>query len=403
MKKILFVINTLGTGGAENSLIELIKKLDSQKYDIYLYVLLNQGELRKKLPEYVKLLNETYDDAPVYSPIGKENISKLVRKSLFCRFGFIKQFSYIASNFFDMQSKSRISPDKLMWKTVAYGAQRFNEHFDLAVAFLEGGSAYYVSKFVNADVKAAFMHIDYSEAGYTKKLDGDCYYGFDKIYAVSKAVKDSFLRVYPDLVGKVKILENSLDREAIERLADEGEGFTDDFDGIRILSIGRLTKQKSLEVSIEAMKILRDYKINARWYVLGEGNCRKELEKKLKKMGLSEDFLLPGNKENPYPYLKQCDLYVHASRYEGKSVAIKEAKICKRPIIATDCPGNMEQITDGYDGILCKFSPEDIAGKIISLINNRFLSEKLSENAGISILKDFSNPDFADEITTILQ
>ena len=92
----------------------------------------------------------------------------------------------------------------------------------------------------------------------------------------------------------------------------------------RILTVGRLTAQKAYEVAVDAMKLLKDQGIKARWYVLGEGELRNKLQQKIDSLGLKEDFLLLGAKENPYPYYKQCDLYVHATRFEGKSIAIQD-------------------------------------------------------------------------------
>ncbi len=158
-----------------------------------------------------------------------------------------------------------------------------------------------------------------------------------------------------------------IDREKILRLGEESGGFSDDYEGVRLLTVGRLIRQKAYDVAIEAMKILKDEGRKVRWYVLGEGDQRKSLEKKIALLGLSEDFRLLGETDNPYPYYRQADLYVHATRYEGKSIAIQEAQILGCAVIASDCNGNREQITDGVDGILCELSPKAVAESIAML------------------------------------
>ena len=151
-------------------------------------------------------------------------------------------------------------------------------------------------------------------------------------------------------------------------MANEAGGFTDQYEGIRILTVGRLTYQKAYDIAIDAMRLVKQSGCKARWYVLGEGNEREKLEKKIKELGLEEEFLLLGAVENPYPYYAQADLYVHATRFEGKSIAIQEAQVLGCPVIASDCNGNREQIESGVDGILCELSPEDIAKSIEELI-----------------------------------
>lgn len=127
------------------------------------------------------------------------------------------------------------------------------------------------------------------------------------------------------------------------------------------------------------MKQIRDAGYKARWYVVGEGPERKALEKQIAELRLQKDFILLGIKENPFPYYAQCDLYVHATRFEGKSIAIQEAQALGCAVIASDCAGNREQIEDGVDGLLCLLTPEGIARKIEELIDD---TEKRADCGG---------------------
>ena len=206
----------------------------------------------------------------------------------------------------------------------------------ITVSYLEGGAAYFVADHVKAAKKAAFIHVDYEKAGYTRALDKDCYLAFDKIFTVSDEVREAFLKAYPELPDKTEVFHNILNKEEIVRRAEEGEGFTDGFTGMRLLSVGRLTAQKAFEVSVDAMKRLKDAGKNVRWYVLGEGDQRKKLQEQIDALGLTEDFILYGTVNNPYPFMKQADIYVHASRFEGKSIAIQEAQILGKPMVVSD-------------------------------------------------------------------
>lgn len=180
---------------------------------------------------------------------------------------------------------------------------------------------------------------------------------------------------------KTAVFHNIIDQEELRRKAKLPGGFSDDFQGIRILTVGRLSTQKAYEVSIDAMRLLKDKGENIRWYVLGEGSERKKLEEQIERLGLQEDFILMGAVENPYPYYDQTDLYVHASRFEGKSIAIQEAQTLGCPVLVSDCSGNREQVTEGVDGLMCDLTPESICGGILEYINDPEKRKLYGENA----------------------
>lgn len=381
MKKIFFAINTLGRAGAETALLELLRRLDPKEYEIDLFVLLGQGEMVSELPKNVRLLNRNYDASSVLSVAGKKHLLKKVLGCMASRGTVLRRSLYLVSNLLRMAGRKKIMPEKLLWRVVADGVKRFGEHYDLAVAYLEGAATYYVADYVNAEKKVAFVHVDYGQAGYSKALDGKCYEAFEKIFTVSDEVRMAFLKHYPEHEEKTEVFHNLLDSERICRKSMEGEGFKDGFDGIRILSVGRLTTQKAFEVSIEAMKLLKEHGKKVRWYVLGEGDQRKKLEELIGSWNLTGEFLLSGAVENPYPYMRQADLYVHASRFEGKSIAIQEAQILGKPILVSDCSGNREQVEDGVDGLLCAFTPQAICDGILRLIEDADLRERLGKKA----------------------
>lgn len=380
-KKILFVINTLGHAGAEVALLELLKALNQTEYEISLFVLLNQGELIAQLPPNVKLLNKKYKELSVLSGEGKLNMVKTCIKSSLRRGTIIRLFPYLIKNLFKMIKNREIFVEKLLWRIISDGADRFSEEYDLAVAYLEGGSAYYTANHVKAKRKAAFVHVDYRKAGYSRSLDSKSYAFFDRVFVVSNEVKESFLKEYPEFFSKTYIFHNLLDLDRIKRLSGKAGGFGDNYDGIRLLTVGRLTWQKAYEVAIDAMALLKKEYQDVRWYVLGEGSQREFLERRIAKLKLEDDFILLGAVENPYPYYRQTDIYVHATRFEGKSIAIQEAQTLGCAIVASDCSGNREQINNGEDGLLCSFDAVSIKDAILELIEDSKKREKFGEAA----------------------
>lgn len=376
-KKLLFVINTLGCGGAERAMLNLFDALDPKKYEISLFVLTGQGELSHDLPTHVRLLNPDYQDVSVLTDEGRKLLMKRVLKAGIGKALFLRRAPYLLRNFCSMQKSGKILPDKLCWRLLADGAPLIRKEYDLAVAYLEGGATYYVADHVKAKKKAAFVHIDYSKAGYTRELDQDCYQKFDKIFTVSDEVKEHFLEAYPEYEKKVSVFHNLINQERIREMAEQGSGFDDDFQGYRILTVGRLTQQKRYDIAIQAMALLKKtYGVSARWYVLGEGELRESLQQQIKDAGVEKEFILLGVKENPFPYYKHCDFYVHATGFEGKSIAIQEAQTLGKPILATDCSGNREQITHDVDGRMCPLKPECVSAEIFWMMEH---SEKCKE------------------------
>ena len=213
-------------------------------------------------------------------------------------------------------------------------------------------------------------------------MDRDCWRQFDRIFAFSEGVRDCFQEFYPEYAAKLQVFQNVIDREAIyRRAAERGGGFSDHFEGLRLLTVGRLDYQKGYDIAIDAMKILRDAGHPVRWYVLGEGPERRKLERKIGALGLAQDFVLMGAVENPCPYYAQTDIYVHATRFEGKSIALQEALLLGCAVIASDSAGNRELITDGENGILCELTPGKIAERIADLLRDSERRGRLGRTA----------------------
>ncbi len=382
MKKVLFVINTMGTGGAEKALLEMLEHLKGQDLSIDLYVLLGRGELMARIPKHVRLLNRKRDCGSVLDSAGRRALAGRTAACFLRNGHWAGKLGGMARCLPPMLWRGRVQLDKLLWPVVAAGAWRPEEPYDAAVAWMEGGSAYFVAKHVRAKRKAAVVHIDYQQSGYTPALDRGCWERFQRIFVVSEEIKAPFLRVYPQYEEKIRVLSNIINREAIRRRAGEPGGFTDGWQGMRLLTVGRLTHQKGFDLAIAAMKLLKDAGYPVRWYVLGEGGLRGSLEKQIADLGLQKDFLLLGTVENPYPYYAQADVYVHATRFEGRSIAIQEAQALGRPMVVSDCSGNRKQIEDGTDGLLCALEPEAIARTAGFLLDSPDLRERLGRAAG---------------------
>ena len=167
--------------------------------------------------------------------------------------------------------------------------------------------------------------------------------------------KDKLMNILPNFKDKIDKLLNIMSPELVVKMADEGSGFEDDFNGIRILTVGRLSKEKGQDLTITVLAKLKEEGYNVRWYCIGDGSARKEYEKLIKEYNVENDYILLGATPNPYPFMKECDLYVQSSRHEGYCITLAEARCFDNPIISTNFTGASEQIAHDQTGLISKF------------------------------------------------
>ena len=145
-----------------------------------------------------------------------------------------------------------------------------------------------------------------------------------------------------------------------------------------IMTAGRLNKpQKGYDLALEAAKILRNRGAQFRWYAIGDGPYRGEMERFIAENQLQEHFILLGFTANPYSYMRQCDIYVQTSRHEGFGLTIAEARILNRPVVCTNFEACTMQMVDGKNGLITSFEPNDIADAIELLMNDKELYQNI--------------------------
>ena len=244
----------------------------------------------------------------------------------------------------------------------------------------EKTSTYFCVEKVQSARKIGWVHIDYDELGMDPDFDRDYFERLDHIVTVSEECATILKKRFPDQRDKVNVIQNIVSPTVIRHMADEQESdvFNREKDELIILTVGRLHPQKGYELAIEACRILTGQGYNVRWHVIGEGEERKRLSELIRSQGLEKNFKLLGLRGNPYPYIKQADLYVQTSRFEGKSIAIDEAKILKKPIVITRFSTAADQIRDGIDGMIVDMESGAIAAGIERLILDRGLREQMS-------------------------
>lgn len=366
-------MNNLNCGGAEKALISLLNSIDFNKYEVDLLLFKKEGIFMKQLSNKVKLIDEPINYKYFDMPIKKACLELLRTKSINIMLERIKMGLLCKTE------KNAAILEQKAWKHLARSMDSLEQQYDVAIGYLEKNPIYFCIDKVKAKQKIGWIHNDYDKLGMSKALDEPYYKKLDYIFTVSQECLNVLRNVFPQYKEKMRVMHNIVCKQVIERLASETIVEMDD-KYINILSVGRLTYQKGFELAIQASKKLIEEGYPVKWYVIGEGNERCHLQKIIDQLNLTDRFILLGIKENPYPYIKKADLYVQPSRFEGKSIAIDEAKILCKPIVVTNFTTVKDQIQDGVDGLICEMSGESIADKIKQLIKNLELRNSLIMN-----------------------
>ena len=283
-----------------------------------------------------------------------------------------------------LRVKSKITNIKhgaqLMWTRLDNVIPKLDEEYDVAIAYSQGTPTYYVAEKVSAKKKLCWVNIDYKFAGYNRKFDFEYYEKFNNIVAVSKVCTDVLKDVFPEFKDKIITIYDIISENLIKDMANEGQGFIDEYKGIRILTIGRLVYQKGYEYAIEAAKYLKNKNIDFRWYVIGEGDLKNQLKNIVKDYNLQDIFKFLGTFTNPYPFIKECNIYCQPSRFEGFGLAIAEARILNKPIVATNFDIVYDQIRDGENGLIAEMNGYSVSKNIQRLIEEKNLKRKIINN-----------------------
>ena len=377
MKKKIFIFShAMEIGGAERALLGLLNSIDYSKYEVDLFLLKHSGELMPLIPKQVNLLPEISQYSAIMKPMVlalKEGQIKVVLGRL-C--GKLKAKLYDIKH---TLNRSAVAIEYSHKYTVKYLPKVNNGHYDIAISFLT--PHYIVSEKVNADKKIAWIHTDYSTIELNVKSELAMWSKFDNIVSISDDVTRAFLSTFPSLENIIVKIENILSKDFIEEQADlfnVKNEMTDD--SVKLLSIGRFCEAKNFDNVPEIASIIKSKGVDFKWYIIGYGADENLIKSKIAQYNMENTVIILGKKENPYPYIKACDIYVQPSRYEGKCVAVREAQILNKPIIITNYASSKSQLQDGFDGVIVPMDNQGCANGIVKVIDDKDLQNQLIEN-----------------------
>ena len=396
-KNILVVSHALELGGAERSLIGLLDAINPEQYAVDLFLLRHEGELMSAIPSHVTLLPQI----PAYTVLARPMKDTLREGHILlttARFaGKIAAGNYAKKH---GHTESAVGLEYSHKFTCPFmPAIQPGKEYDLAISFLT--PHYFVAKKVQAKKKIAWIHTDYSQVQVNATSELAMWDAYDFIASISDAVTDSFLSVFPSLKKKIVRIENILPAALIKEQANE---FVPEEEmpsgGIRILSIGRLCYPKNFDNIPDICTQLLQKNNNVYWYLIGFGPDEALIRQRIAEAGMEDHVILLGKKENPYPYIKACDLYVQPSRYEGKAVTVREAQMLGKPVVITRYATSASQLEEGVDGVIVPMDNEGCAAGIADLLRD---PEKMARLSACCRLRDYTNASEVQKLYAIME
>lgn len=398
MKKILVVANDMEIGGAERALLGLLEAFDKKIYQIDLFLLRHKGPFMQLIPEGVNLLPENSKYSALGVPI-KEVFKHGHFDMVFGRArGKYKAKKFIAQH--NLKKENSVEIHYSFKYTVGFLPEISNTTYDLALGFT---TPYYIlDKKVHASTKVVWIHTDYSALDGDRKEEEKVWKAYPYIVSISEGVTKSFLNVYPRLKDRIYPIDNIVSDELIQKQADMfavEEDMPSETGVIKILSIGRFTQAKNFDNVPDICARIIAEGVQVKWYIIGFGNDKELIERKIQDMNMKDHVILLGKKENPYPYIKNCDVYIQPSRYEGKAVSVREAQILHKPVIITQFPTASSQLRNGVDGIIVPMDNIGCANAIAGLLKDSKKMKEVADNCSVS---HYSNYEEVEKIYALL-
>lgn len=374
------VLGGLDEGGMEIAMLRMLGKLLNKGFHISLITLESEGPLSTRIPQQITV-RHCHFCSPFAQSIGLNDFDGL---------GALRTAIYRSGR----KTLTLLSNDhrnRVYDVALAAIDNIPQDQFDAVLDFRGYGSlTTAIGTALQSRRKATWLHDERME---WLGLELPYLDAYEKVFCVSESVCARFCQLAPQFANKAEVLYNPVDAQAIIAKAasplHDSRVISDDSAMPMLVTLGRLEWQKGLDIAVDAAARLKHSGVDFRWYVLGEGKERAQLQEAIQRNRLDRQFVLLGHVDNPYPYMAAASIYVQPSRYEGYSLSLQEARVLGKPIVASDVPSSREQITNGTNGLLVPLTPDGLADGIVKLLGN----ESLQRQFGAALRQESFNFD----------
>jgi glycosyltransferase involved in cell wall biosynthesis len=387
MKKIIFVINNLETGGVQSSLINIVKEIHD-KYNITVLSFANKPSYQNLLPPGVQLLEAK-------SPYKYLGFSQADMKG--------KPVGYIARTFWVILNKLFGRSKVIQFMNLF---QKRITGYDCAISYIHeapensfyGGCNDFVLKNIDAKMKITWLHCDFEHCGANNEHSRNIYPKFDRIVACSDGCGKSFLRCLPDLTDKVVVIRNCNDYKAIINAASNGINYDDSF--FNIVTVARLSKEKGIERGIVAVESCIKAGLQVHYHIVGSGDQENKLKQMVVDHQLENAVFFYGNRKNPYPYIINADLFLLPSYHEAAPMVFDEAACLGVPILSTKTTSTDDMILASGNGYVCDNNTEAIYENMKWILQHKDDLKMIKHNM---MSKSYSNQDSIVEFAKLVE
>lgn len=384
----------MNLGGIERSLIGMLSRMDPRKVDVDLLLLTEAGDLLSQVPPWVNILPVPKAHAHLAGPIRLQ----FTPSGLPIALARIAAWAALL-----LRRAIGLPPGFLLARSHRYSMPfmpKVRGEYDLAISYMMPHD--FVARKVSATRKVGWIHTDYAsvESGVARGFELIAWQQMDTLVAVSREVAAAFRRAFPRINRPILIIENTLDPSWVRQQAclsaplPAGESPLH-----RFCSVGRLSHAKGFDLAIEAAHMLRQGGLSFVWHIIGSGPEEPKLRQKIAEFGLKDVVMLRGAMANPYPEIAACDIYVQPSRYEGKSVSIREAQMLGKPVIVSRFPTVADQVEHGVDGYVAPPGAEGLVASLLELSGDSALRKKLITGTQA---RDYGNLAEVDKILALV-
>lgn len=363
------------TGGVSKSITSLLNVIDRTRYDISLMLISPKGAFMELLPSDLRLITN-----PVWTSITNRHRGclQLIKSGrIVLALGCLLR--YVVSIF----SKAKAA------ELIAAMMPAIDEEFDTIVDFNGQQQLYYMINKLHAKKKITFFHSDYEQWPYYYNADKKYFRHVDYIFSISPKCVESLRKFFPDQANKINLMENITSIELIDRMADVE---VNDLPVTKnnLLTVGHVCENKGILFAIEAAAIMKTQGIDFHWYFLGSIDKPEEYATLIRQQGVSDYITFLGIRSNPYPYIKAASIIVHPSKFEGRSIALDEAKLLCKPVVVTNFSTVNDQFTNRHNASICRMNAQSIADAIKELLHNDELQQLYVENLRASRIDNSS-------------
>lgn len=385
MKKILFIYDSMMTGGTSTALLSLMNSIDRTRYEISLLLYSNSGQHMKDIPQYVKLLPPAYKGKNINHSSRRKIVRTVLNgqivKAVFSYFKYKGTPKGKMRNIlmhYGMKAQVSLSRDIL-------------EPYDYAIGFMEGwANQYVVSSKINANKRFVWIHPQYKNCYLIPEIDRSVFKKANGIALVSDNCMSQFLEFFNEFIDKTKVVPNIIATELI-RQKSKAQIVHVEKKKINLCSVSRCDMYvKGLDRILNVLHTLKlqGFCEDVLFHFIGGGADLERFRQEVKKLELDDIVITYGNQMNPLPYLLHMDAFILASRYEGKPVSVTEAQILGVPCLVTDYESAKSQVAHNYNGWIMENSEDSIYESLKMILQNPTLLEKWKTNMET---QDFGN------------